>query len=366
MGNAGLVSLLAHIRKYVPVGRQNILCFTGLKAIHELWITQLHEYLVMRFLITGANGFVGKVLCAELLRQGQSVRAAVRQAKQMQETIEVAVVGNIDVNTDWQNALRGVDVVIHLAARVHIMRDTAADPLAEFRRINTAGTEHLAHCAAESGVKRLVYVSSIKVNGETTHGDNQLSTVNEVIPLDPYGISKWEAEQALRKVADETGLEVVIVRPSLAYGPGVKGNFAQLLSVVAKSIPLPFASIQNRRSLIYVGNLANALITCATHPAAAGQTYLVCDGEDISTPDLLRQLAKGMGVPAHLFPCPPKLLQVIGKLTGKSQQVERLLGSLRVDGDKMRADLNWTPPFSLHQGLQATAEWYRTHSSLRD
>ena len=312
-----------------------------------------------RALVTGAGGFVGQQLCAELLRRGHSVRVAMRQPSQLRDGIEAVAVGNIDGNTDWLNALHGVDVVIHLAARVHVMRDTVADPLTDFRRVNTAGTEHLARFAAASGVKRLVYVSSIKVSGEATYGDKKFTAADAPAPQDPYGVSKWEAEQVLRRVADETGLEVVTVRPPLVYGPGVKGNFAQMLDVVAKRIPLPFASIHNCRSLIYVGNLADALITCATHPAAAGQTYLVCDGEDISTPDLLRQLARGMGVPSHLFPCPPALLRLAGKLTGKSQQLERLLGSLRVDGDKMRADLNWVPPYALRQGLQATAEWYR-------
>jgi nucleoside-diphosphate-sugar epimerase len=314
----------------------------------------------MRFLITGANGFLGKPLCAELIRRGQSVRAAVRQPSQLQDGIEAVIVGNIDGDTDWLNALRGVDVVIHLAARVHVMCETVADPLAEFRRVNTAGTEHLARCAAASGVKRLVYASSIKVNGEETRDGQKFSWIDVLAPQDPYGISKWEAEQALRRVADETGLEVVIVRPPLVYGPGVKGNFAQMLDVVAKRIPLPLASIRSRRDLIYVGNLADALITCATHPAAVGQTYLVCDGEDISTPDLLRQLAFGMGITPRLFPCPPALLKLAGKLIGKSQQLERLLGSLRIDGDKMSTDLNWVPPYSLRQGLRATAEWHRT------
>ncbi len=314
----------------------------------------------MRFLITGANGFLGKPLCADLIRQGQSVRAAVRQLCQLQDGIEAVVVGNIDGNTDWLDALRGVNVVIHLAARVHVMSDIVADPLAEFRRVNTACTEHLARSAVASGVKRMIYVSSIKVNGEATHGDKKLSEADAPNPQDPYGVSKWEAEQALRRVTDETGLEVVIVRPPLVYGPGVKGNFAQMLNIIAKRIPLPFATVHNHRDLVYVGNLVDALITCATHPAASGHTYLVCDGEDISTPGLLRQLSHGMGVPSRLFPCPSALLQLAGKLAGKSQQLERLLGSLRVDGDKIRADLSWVPPYSLRQGLQATAEWYRT------
>ena len=310
-------------------------------------------------LVTGANGFVGQALCAELLRRGYAVRGAVRTAS-IANLVFSNVVGEIGADTDWSATLDGVEVVIHLAARVHVMRDTVTDPLAEFRRVNVAGTEHLARCAAAGGVKRLVYVSSIKVNGEETHEEEKFSAADEPAPLDPYGVSKWEAEQALHRVAQETGLEVVIVRPPLVYGPGVKGNFAQMLSVVAKGMPLPFASVHNRRSLIYVDNLADALIVCASHPVAAGQTYLVSDGEDISTPDLLRQLAAAMGVSSRLFPCPSAWLRLAGKLAGKSQQLERLLGSLQVDGDKIRRDLNWMPPYSLQQGLRATAEWYRT------
>jgi nucleoside-diphosphate-sugar epimerase len=288
------------------------------------------------------------------------VRGAVRNSSYFKTNdYEIVKVQELNSVTDWAETLCNIDTVIHLAARVHVINDTVVDPLAEFRRVNTAGSEHLARCAAANGVKRLVYVSSIKVNGEVTHDEHRFTESDAPVPQDPYGISKWEAEQALHRVADETGLEVVIVRPPLVYGPGVKGNFAQMLNVVAKSIPLPLASIRNSRSLIYVKNLVDALIACATHPAAAGQTYLVCDGENISTPDLLRQLAAGMGVPSRLFFCPPTLLQLVGKLTGKSKQLERLLGSLQVDGDKLRTDLNWTPPYTLQQGLQATAEWYR-------
>jgi nucleoside-diphosphate-sugar epimerase len=309
-------------------------------------------------LVTGASGFVGQALCAELLHRGHAVRGAVR-GRMDRAQIPVAIVGEISPDTDWSAALDGAEGVIHLAARVHVMQDVAADPLTEFRRVNTAGTEHLARCAAASGVKRLVYVSSIKVNGEGTHAGQKFTAADAPAPQDPYGISKWEAEQALHRVSQETGLEVVIVRPPLVYGPGVKGNFAQMLNVVAKGIPLPLASVNNQRSLVYLENLVDALIACASHPAAAGQTYLVCDGEDVSTPELLRQLASGMKAPSRLFPCPPALLGLAGKLTGKSQQLERLLGSLRVDGDKIRHDLNWVPPYSLQQGLQATAEWHR-------
>lgn len=317
-----------------------------------------------KFLITGSTGFVGKSLCAELLQQKKSVKVVMRHQGESRG-IEAVVVGNIDGDTAWLNALPGTDVVIHLAARVHIMHDDAADPLEEFRRVNVAGTERLARSAAASGVKRLVYVSSIKVNGEATFAGKKFTETDAPSPQDPYGVSKWEAEQALHRVAQETGLEVVIVRPPLVYGPGVKGNFVQMLKVLAKGVPLPLASVHNLRNLVYVGNLVDALIACATHPAAAGQTYLVSDGEDISTPDLLRRLGAAMGHPARLLPCPPALLKLAGCLVGKSDQVERLLGSLRVDSGKIRRDLNWTPPCTSQQGLQATAEWYRDTSKVQ-
>lgn len=315
----------------------------------------------MRFLVTGASGFVGRSLCAELLRRGYAIRAAVRSGNARVDNVEQAIVGPIGGGTDWSAALRGVDVVIHLAARVHVMRETAGDPLAEFLKVNLHGTENLARQAAQAGVKRLVYVSSIKVNGEQTSAV-PFSERDSAHPQDPYGISKWEAEQALHRVAKETGLEVVIVRPPLVYGAGGKGNFTQMLKVLAKGIPLPLASVRNLRSLIYVENLVDVLIVCAIHPAAAGQTYLVSDGESVSTPELLHRLAESMGVPSRVFPFPLALLKFAGKLTGKSAQVERLLSSLQVDSGKIRRELDWTPSYTLQQGLQATAEWYRnTH-----
>ncbi|TAJ80684.1 MAG: SDR family oxidoreductase [Gallionellaceae bacterium] len=313
----------------------------------------------MKILVTGASGFVGRVLCAELVKRGQAVRAVSRNSANL-TGCEAIKISGIDAETDWTGTLQGIEVVIHLAARVHVMRDEAPDPLSEFRRTNTAGTEHLARCAVAAGVRRLVYVSSIKVNGAATHAGSKFTETDAPVAQDPYGISKWEAEQALRRVAQETGLEVVIVRPPLVYGAGVKGNFAQMLRVLAKGIPLPLASVRNLRSLVYVENLADALIACIGHPAAAGQTYLVGDGEDISTPDLLRHLGAALAHPAHLFPCPPALLQLAGRLTGKADQVERLLGSLQVDSGKIRRELNWIPPCTVQQGLQATAAWYRT------
>lgn len=316
-------------------------------------------------LVTGANGFVGQPLCAALLKHGWHVKAALRLPHQLPAGTKSAIVSSIDGETDWTNALRGVDVVIHLAARVHVMRDDVADPLEEFRKVNVAGTERLARAAAASGVRRLVYVSSVKVNGEATNRGEKFIEADAPSPQDPYGISKWEAEQALHRVAAETNLEVVIVRPPLIYGAGVKGNFAQMLKILAKDIPLPLASVHNQRSLVYTENLVDALILCATHPAATGQTYLVSDGEDISTPSLLLQLGAAMGHPARLFSCHTTLLKLAGRLIGKSDQVERLLGSLQVDSGKIRRELNWIPPYTLRQGLQATAEWCRGEHPCR-
>lgn len=314
---------------------------------------------VRKVLVTGANGFVGRPLCEEMLRQGWGVKAAVRLPNQLPVVAEVVTIKNIGCGTDWKDALRGVDVVIHLAARVHVMHENARNPLEEFHKVNVAGSGHLARSAAASGVKRLVYVSSIGVNGLSTTMCRPFSEADAPAPHNAYALSKWEAEQALHRVAQETGLEVVIVRPPLVYGSGAPGNFAQMMRVLQKVIPLPLASVRNLRSLIYVGNLVDALILCATHPAAAGQTYLVNDGEDVATPDLLRCLGEAMGRPARLFPCPPALLKFAGRLIGKAGQVERLLGSLQVDSGKIRRELGWTPPYTLRQGLQATAEWYR-------
>jgi nucleoside-diphosphate-sugar epimerase len=313
----------------------------------------------LRTLITGVTGFVGQSLCVQAVRQGYSVRGAVRKNGTLPEVVEPVVVGGINAETDWRHALGGVDVVIHLAARVHVMCEHAGNPLEEFRKVNVAGTEHLARFAVANGVKRLVYVSSIGVNGLLTDFGRSFAESDIPHPHNAYALSKWEAEQCLLHVSEETGLEVVIVRPPLVYGAGAPGNFAQMLKVLDKGIPLPLASVKNQRSLIYIENLVDALIHCSTYPAAAGQTYLVSDGEDISTPDLLRQLGAAMGYPARLFPCPPALLKLAGQLTGKSDQIERLLGSLQVDSSKIRSALSWTPPYTLAQGLQATAQRYR-------
>ena len=308
--------------------------------------------------MTGANGFVGHALCAGAAARGMQVRGSIRHQCDLPAGVERVVVGEIDENTNWWGALNGCDIVIHLAARAHVMHESAKNPLEEFRRVNVQGTEHLARNAVTSGVKRFVYVSSIKVNGEETLGGKSYAERDMPMPQDAYGVSKWEAEQVLHRVAEETGLEVVIVRPPLVYGAGVKGNFAQLLSVLMRGIPLPLASIRNQRDLIYVGNLVDALIACATHPAAVGQTYLVSDGEGVSTPDLIRNLAQALGKFNLVFPFPIYVMRFCAGLFGKSAAVDRLTQSLQIDSSKIRKELSWKPPCTMQQGLQATADWY--------
>lgn len=311
-------------------------------------------------LVTGANGFIGRKLCLSLEGHGYAVRAAVREpllTTGLSKATDVAAVGVIGTETDWSDALHGVETVVHLAARVHVLREKARNPLAEFRLVNVAGTERLARMAASAGVRRLVYVSSIKVNGERTH-ESPFTEADTPEPRDAYGLSKWEAEQALSKIASETGLEVVIVRPPLVYGPGVGGNFLRMMDWVNRGLPLPLGSIRNSRSLIYLGNLVDALVTCVSHPRAAGKTFLVSDGEDVSTPELIRRLAQAMERRSCLLSFPPVLLRLAGSLTGKSAEVERLLSSLRVDSSKICHELQWTPPFSMTQGLLETMAWY--------
>lgn len=318
-----------------------------------------------RALVTGATGFIGQYLCAEMMRHGWQVRGAVRSSVPLPEGVETAVVGNIDRGTDWRNALRDMDVVIHLAARVHVMKESSADPLSEFIEINLHGTENLALQAAQAGVKRLVFVSSIGVNGMCTVGEQAYSESDPPYPHSTYALSKWQAEQALHRISRETGLEVVILRPPLVYGPAAKGNFARLLAAINKGIPLPLGGAHNARSLVYVGNLADALISCASHPAAAGQTYLVRDGADVSTSALVEKIARELGVRSRSFYCPPALLRIAAVLLRRSSQIDQLFGSLRVNDAKLRRELSWIPPFTLDQGLHETADWYRGSISGR-
>lgn len=314
----------------------------------------------MKMLVTGATGFVGHFLCSRLLAEGWSVRGTLLTSEtpaSLVGGVESVVIEPLGGETPWQHALTDIDVVIHLAARVHIMDDSSADPLAEFRRVNVEGTVQLAREAAKAGVRRLVFISSIKVNGE--ENATPYTPDSPPNPSDPYGISKWEAEQGLRKIEAETGLEVVVIRPTLVYGPGVKANFLNMMKIITKGIPLPLASIINRRSLIYVGNLVDALAVCAMHPVAAGKTYLVSDGVDVSTPELIRRTAAALGIPARLFTVPLQLMLMAGKLTGKSNSVSRLAGSLTVDSSRIRQELEWKPPFTMEEGLLETAAWFK-------
>jgi nucleoside-diphosphate-sugar epimerase len=262
------------------------------------------------------------------------------------------LVDSLEANTDWTAALKNQQVVIHAAARAHIMKDELPDPLAEYREINVEGTLNLARQSIEAGVKRFVYMSSIKVNGEQTLLDLPFTAEDVPAPEDSYGISKREAEQGLRELASETGMEVVIIRPPLVYGPGVKGNFASMIKLVAKGLPLPLGAVHNKRSLVALDNLVDLIITCIDHPGAANETFLVSDGEDLSTTQLLRGVAEAMGKQSRLIPIPAGLLQFGATLLGKKAMAQRLLGSLQVDISHTRKCLNWTPPLTVKQGLQ--------------
>ena len=274
------------------------------------------------------------------------------------DSLEAVAIGEIDNQTDWSTEFVHIDCVIHCAARAHVMNETEADALAAYRAVNVDGTRRLAEQAVEMGVRRLIYLSSIKVNGEQTVPGERFNSFDNVFPEDPYGISKWEAEQALHEVSAKTGLEIVIIRPSLVYGPGVKGNFLSLLGWLKKGIPLPLGAIHNQRSLVGIDNLIDLIITCIDHPAAANQTFLVSDDEDLSTTELLRGMGHALGMPARLLPVPSSLLQFGANLLGKKDVAQRLFGNLQVDISKTKEILNWKPPVGVDEGLRKTAQWY--------
>jgi nucleoside-diphosphate-sugar epimerase len=267
------------------------------------------------------------------------------------------VVGGIDAATHWSTALRDVEVIVHCAARAHVMREHASDPLALYREVNVDGTRHLAEQAAALGVRRLIFLSSVKATAERSVLGRPISVSDTPRPEDAYGISKLEAERALAEVSAATGLEVLIVRPPLVYGPGVKGNFLRLLGLVARGLPLPLGLIDNARSMVYLDNLVDFLCTCVTSPAANGRTFFVSDGDDLSTTELIRKLASAMGRPARLLPVPTGVLEFVGRVTGKSAEVERLIGTLQVDITPNR-ELGWSPPFSVEAGLRETVKWF--------
>jgi nucleoside-diphosphate-sugar epimerase len=305
-------------------------------------------------LVTGASGFVGGALCSALSASGRRVRRVVRRLDTLADSVAV---GDIGPDTDWSAALEGVDSIVHLAARTHVLRETGPDGLAAYRRINVGGTGQLARAAAARGVRRLVFLSSVKVNGERTEA-RPFTEDDAPRPEDAYGISKWEAEQALARAAPGTRLETVVLRPPLVYGPGVKGNFLRLLGLVARGVPLPLGRIDNRRSLIYLGNLVDAIVRGLDAPRAAGATYLAADGEDLSTPALVRALADALGVKPRLLAFPVLPLRLAATLAGRGAEFARLAGSLQVDSSRIRRELDWHPPHTLARGLERTARWY--------
>jgi nucleoside-diphosphate-sugar epimerase len=312
----------------------------------------------MKVLVTGATGFVGQMLCAQLSGQGHEVRGSVRGTSRVALPTVTVKLGEIGPTTDWSAAVDGVDAVVHLAARVHILEDAVADALSEYRRINVEGTRSLAAASLRAGVRRLVFLSSAKV-----YGERSARPFTEGVPPHPedaYAVSKLEAEEALKDALAGGRTKWTILRPPLVYGPGVRANFLQLMRAVARGMPLPLARIDNRRSLVYVGNLVDAIEACLEAEAAAGKTWPVSDGEDLSTPELVRRFARALNRPARLVPVPIPLLRLAGGLSGRSATVRRLVESLQVDATAIRVALPWTPPFSVDQGLQETIRWFRS------
>lgn len=315
----------------------------------------------MRILVTGASGFVGGSLICRLAAHslvGDVVVSTRCATSHWPMGIRSVQVGELLSSTDWRVALQDVDVVVHCAARVHVMNEEARDPLAEFRKINVEGTLRLAQQAATAGVRRFVFVSSIKVNGEATAPGHHYTADDEPAPQDPYGVSKMEAEQALRELSVRTSMEVVIIRPPLVYGPGVKANFAAMMRWLKRGLPLPLGCLTtNRRSLVYVENLVDLICVCANHPKAANQIFLVSDDEDVSTTTLLRKMSNALGYEARLLHISPELIKWAAKLIGRPGIADRLCGSLQIDITKTRALLGWKPKFSLSEGLLETAKY---------
>lgn len=316
----------------------------------------------MNVFLTGSTGFVGKAVEDELVMQQHKVVSLARHAPSngFKDLVRfhIADVANV---SDWLSLLEGIDVVIHSAARVHVMNDATNDPLEEFRKVNARATLNLARQAASSGVKRFVFLSSIKVNGEVTESGSFFLPSDTSVPLDPYGLSKYEAEQGLLTIAKETGMEVVIIRPPLVYGPGVKANFASMLKWINKGVPLPFGTVHNQRSLVALDNLVSFIIHCIDHPKAANEVFLISDGEDVSTTELLRKVARAFGKGSILMPVPVLLMTLAAKLIGKGDVANRLFGSLQVDSSKARELLGWKPVITMDEQLKKTADAYLEH-----
>lgn len=312
-----------------------------------------------RILVTGANGFVGRALLTQLIATGAAVRGAARAPDRLPPACESVAIGDIGPDTDWSAALRGVEVVVHMAARVHQMQDTASDSLAAFRHVNTAGTRRLCESAIRAGVRRLVFVSTVKVHGEQS-GANPWRESDPPAPADPYAVSKREAEDVVMAPAHAGQFEAVVMHPPLVYGPGVKANFLALVRLIARGLPLPLGAVRNRRSFVGVTNFAHALAACATHPAAANRTFLVSDLDDLATPELLRRIGTALGRPARLLPVPVPLLRLAARLAGRRAEIDRLCGNCAVDATAIGAALGWAPPLTVDAELQRLATWYAT------
>ncbi|MCE0460205.1 MULTISPECIES: UDP-glucose 4-epimerase family protein [Pseudomonas] len=311
-----------------------------------------------RVLVTGASGFVGTALVDKIKCDKHfELSASVRDARQLSGVLTHQI-PDLAAETSWAAALEGVDIVIHTAARVHVMRDASTDPLADFRKINVDGTLNLARQAAASGVRRFIFLSSIKVNGESTALGQPFKPDDIPCPLDPYGVSKMEAEKALLTLAEQSDMEVVIIRPVLVYGPGVKANFLNMMRWLSKGIPLPLGAIHNARSLVGIDNLVDLIVTCVSHPAAANQIFLVSDGEDLSTTQLLVRISRALKKPSRLVPVPSWILDFAARLAGKGDFSKRLCGSLQVDISKTRKLLGWAPVTSVDQGLADTVSFF--------
>jgi nucleoside-diphosphate-sugar epimerase len=304
-----------------------------------------------KIFLTGATGFVGNKVLERLAESQYDVICAVRRGVVFETSVRT-VIGEINSKTDWSISMGDAQTLIHTAARAHIMKDEAADPLTEYWKVNVDGTLNLARQAAEAGIRRFIFISSIKVNGEGTRLNQPFNADASPAPEDSYGVSKCAAEEGLRKLAVETGMELVIIRPPLVYGPGVKGNFASMIKLVEKGLPLPLGAIHNKRSLVALDNLVDLIITCIDHPAAANQVFLAGDGVDLSTTELLQGVAKAMGKPSRLVPVPAGLLMFGATVLGKKAMAQRLLGSLQVDISKARNLLGWQPPLSVGEGLK--------------
>lgn len=315
----------------------------------------------MRVLVTGPAGFVGAKLLKVLAEKEYIDVLAATHRQPIDCPAPVRTLKNclVSASMDWRTHLSGVNVVIHTAARVHIMNDPASNPLEAFRAVNVQGTMRLAEQAAEMGVKRFIFISSVKVNGEETSYDEAYTPDAVPAPVDPYGVSKMEAELELRVLADRTGMEIVIIRPVLVYGPGVKANFLKMMQWLDTGVPLPFGAIHNRRSLVALDNLVDLIVLCMDHPGAANQTFMVSDGEDLSSSELLRRMAHALNKPARLFPVPARLLRLCACLLGKPHLSQRLCGSLRVDIRKTRDILGWKPVVTVDSALKEVAAHFQ-------